>query len=126
MTSRPSRASAGSRCPWWRPTLVILPDPGRHRFNLPPAPIPGLGLNPSYYLTLQVDPSNAAAESDLGDKQGQGQGIDTAVVTITPHPVPFLIVTAVLLSTFKTMVTNGPFAPALISQVIEAPSRTSS
>src|SRR5205814_8364171 len=34
--------------------------------------------------------------------------------------------TAVLLSILSTLVTSGPLAPALTSQVIEAPSRTSS
>src|SRR5436190_12752818 len=34
--------------------------------------------------------------------------------------------TAVLLSMFSTLVTSGPLAPALTSQVIDAPSRTSS
>jgi hypothetical protein len=66
--------------------------------TLPPSPIPGLGTNPSYYLTLNVDPNNAAGESNLQNNQGQGQGVDTTVVTITPHPVPFLIGTGITVS----------------------------
>src|SRR5262249_10804303 len=52
---------------------------------LPPSAIPNLGTNPSYYLTLKIDPDQKVTESDTTNNQGQGQGGDTSVVPITPR-----------------------------------------
>jgi hypothetical protein len=59
--------------------------------NLPPAPIPDLNGAPSYYLALKVNPDQKVAESDTSNNEGQGQGFDESVVTITPHMLARLV-----------------------------------
>src|SRR5262249_2379333 len=59
--------------------------------NLPPAPIPGLNAAGAVYVGMVVDPEGAVAELNKLNNFGDGQGVDTSVVTITPHKPSALV-----------------------------------
>ena len=61
---------------------------------LPPSPLSGMGMNSQLFIDMDIDPQNLVAESNKGNNQGQGLGLDESIVSITPQPVANLIGTA--------------------------------
>jgi CARDB len=53
--------------------------------GLPPSTLTGASPSQTLYVALSVDPFNAVPEGSTIDKVGRGLGIDTSVLTITPH-----------------------------------------
>lgn len=53
--------------------------------NLPPAPINKVDASGSVYVGLVIDREGAVPESDKSNNFNMGQGVDTSLVTITPH-----------------------------------------
>ena len=58
------------------------------------------------YITLWVDPNSAVAEANTFDKAGRGLGVDTSVVTITPHQPADLVGTALNVTPTSMAVPN--------------------
>ena len=59
--------------------------------GLPASTIPGASPSQVLYVALSVDPYSAVPEATTTNKVGQGVGIDTSVLTITPHQPAILV-----------------------------------
>ena len=66
---------------------------------LPPSPLAGMGMNSPLFLDMDIDPLNQTPEASKLNNQGQGLGLDEAIVAITPAPAANLIGTSFALST---------------------------
>ncbi len=53
-----------------------------------------MGMNSQLFIDMDIDPQNLVAESNKGNNQGQGLGLDESIVSITPQPMANLVGTA--------------------------------
>jgi hypothetical protein len=62
--------------------------------GLPPSLTTSASSMQTIYVTLQVDPTQAVPEASTADKSDRGIGVDTSVLTISPHQPAILAGTA--------------------------------
>ncbi len=70
--------------------------------GLPPSTIAGPSSTQALYVALSVDPYNAVPEAGTADKVGRGLGIDTSVLSITPHQPAVLVGSSLSITPLST------------------------
>ncbi len=74
---------------------------------LPPSTAALVSPGQPVFVTLWVDPNSTQPDPNPADKAGRGLGLDTSIVTITPHQPAALVGTALNIMPTRTAVANA-------------------